>query len=214
MLKRYHRLITERALAGCVDRRALEAIIAANLHQDHLLTGQIGHPEFHFDDNAFAASAAYLEAQRERARQALRQNRPLAAWKAFGRLIHTAQDLYAHSNYVRLWLERHPAEARPPVETIDPCDEAVLTSPALHSGKVYYVLELASLLPPLRDWALAHLPPDSHAWMNLDSPDRGPLFDYALEAAIKRTRLEYERTLNDLPAAQAALFAGHPPSAD
>lgn len=208
MLKGYHRLITERALSTRLGPRPLKIVIAANLHQDHLLTGQIGHPEFHFDDNAFAASAVYMETQREQARWALQKNRPSLAWRAFGRLIHTAQDFYAHSNYVSLWLARFPADALPPAETIEPCDDAVLTSPALCSGRVYYFLEIASLLPLSRPWALGRLPSDSHARMNLDSPERGPLFGYAVEAAAKRTVLEYERLLEGLPAAQARLFEG------
>jgi hypothetical protein len=39
------------------------------------------------------------------------------------------------------------------------------------------------------------LPKDSHAWMNLDNPRTGPLFPFAIEAAVQRTAAEFERTL-------------------
>lgn len=206
MLKRYHRLITERALATVFGPQALEEIIAANLHQDHLLTGQIGHPEFHFDENAFAASLAYIETQRGRVGEALSAGRPRPARRAFGRLIHAAQDFYAHSNYVRLWLARHPASRPPSAERIEPCDPNLLTSPELRSGRLYYPLEVLSFIPFSRAWAMARLPRDSHAWMNLDTPECGTLFDYAVEAAVKRTRLEYERTVDGLSPEEMHLF--------
>ena len=50
------------------------------------------------------------------------------------------------------------------------------------------------------------LPRDSHGWMNLDSPERGPNFPYAFEAAVKRTKIEFERTTKDLPEDLCALF--------
>jgi len=50
------------------------------------------------------------------------------------------------------------------------------------------------------------LPRDSHGWMNLDSPERGPNFPYAFEAAVKRTKIEFERTTRDLPEDLCALF--------
>jgi len=36
------------------------------------------------------------------------------------------------------------------------------------------------------------LPEDSHGHMNLDHPERGPLFTFAVEAAVKRTIHEFE----------------------
>lgn len=210
MQKRYHRLITERALGAVVGCQALEEIIAANLRQDRLLTGQIGHPEYHFDENAFAASLAYMEIQRRRIREALTAGRPRSARQAFGRLVHAAQDYYAHSNYVALWLARQPGGVPPAANTIEPCDPALLASPALRSGRLYYPLEVLSFLRITRAWAMARLPRDSHAWMNLDEPERGPLFAYAVEAAVKRTRLEYEQIIGDLSPGEARLFAGLP----
>jgi len=47
-------------------------------------------------------------------------------------------------------------------------------------------------VPFLRKLSLALLPRDSHACMNLDSPDQGPRFDYARAAAVKRTLYEFD----------------------
>jgi hypothetical protein len=206
MRRPYHRAITARALQAIFSPAALATVIAANLRLDSL-PGQLGHNEYHYDGNAFAASQAFIEANRAGVRLALATGDAAGARRAFGRLTHTAQDLYAHSNYVRLWLEGFPEAERPAPATIDPLVPAILESPALRSGKLYYPLEALSFIPLLRKWALPRLPPDSHAWMNLDGPERGPLFEYAFAAACARTRCEYGRTAAGLSAQQIALFA-------
>jgi hypothetical protein len=105
MHKDSHRLITREALRGQFGERALDAIISANVYQDRP-AGQVGHDEFHFDNNAFAKGTAYLEKNRTEIRAALEKGDTLSAWNAFGRLTHAAQDFYAHSNYVTIWLAR------------------------------------------------------------------------------------------------------------
>ncbi|HEY5901003.1 MAG TPA: hypothetical protein VIU39_00510, partial [Anaerolineales bacterium] len=54
--------------------------------------------------------------------------------------------------------------------------------------------------------ALSILPRDSHAHMNLDSAERGPAFEYAYHAAIKRTRYEFEEIRPLLTPALFGLF--------
>jgi len=206
MLKPYHRAITTQALAGQFSGPALKIVISANLRQDHWLRGQIGHDEFHFDCNAFDAGWAYLERNRLQVRAALAAGQALPAQQAFGRLTHVAQDLYAHSNYVALWLERFPQGKWPPPDGIDPFDDGLLRGPGLRSGKLYYPLEILSFVPILKELVIPRLPRDSHAWMNLDSPGRGPKFAYAFAAAVKRTRYEYEQTVRDLPSDSLRLF--------
>ncbi len=206
MLKPYHRAITAQALADRFGRAALKSIVAANLGQDHWLRGQIGHDEYHFDRNAFEASWAYLERNRLQALDALQAGEVTAAWQAFGRLTHAAQDLYAHSNYVTLWLGRFPKGKWPPPDEIDPFDQAILGGPDLRSGKLYYPLEVLSFIPLLKSLVIPRLPRDSHAWMNLDSPGRGPKFPYAFAAAVKRTRYEYEQTVRNLSPESLRLF--------
>jgi hypothetical protein len=195
MLRRYHIQITREALADSFSAEALETILAANLGQD-LPSGQIGHPEFHFDDNRIAEGLAYMEAQRSLILAALAGSDPKPAWQAFGRLTHTAQDFYAHSNYVRLWRERHPELAE---GQIDPLEPEIMNSPALVSGRVYLPWEPLSWLPVIGLLVRQLLPRDAHAWMNLDSPKSGPLFAFALQAGRQRTRREFEQIIRLLP---------------
>lgn len=194
MLKQHHETITRQAIGHYFGSRPLQAIIAANLGQD-ALRGQIGHPEYHFDDNAFAQAQAYIERQRALIRPALEDEDAPAAWRAFGRLTHAAQDFYAHSNYISLWLARFDSASPPPPDEVDALDRSLIASPQLRSGKLYYPLEALSFVSFLRPWALRRLPRDAHAWMNLDSPARGPQFDYAFHAAIKRTQHEFAQVL-------------------
>ncbi len=207
MLTIYHRAITVQALSADFSPSALETVVAANLAQDNL-RGQIGHPEYHFDENAFAKSWAYMENNRARVRPALEAGDALSAQRALGRLTHAGQDLYAHSNYVSLWLGRFPDGKWPPPDEMDPFDRDLLEGPNLRSGKIYWPLEPFSWIPFLKKFVVPLLPRDSHAWMNLDGPERGPSFPYAFAAAVKRTRYEYEQTVRGLAPELVALFCG------
>ena len=205
MLKHIHVEITRSALAGRFSDRALEAIISANLKQDSL-PGLIGHDEYHFDSNAFAQSYEYLEKQHALTVSSLETNDLLSAWSAFGRLMHTAQDFYAHSNYIDLWLSCQPDGALPTPSEVDPLDEDLIHTRALRSGRLYLPLEALYFVRPLRRLILRILPRDSHAWMNLDSPEQGPNFVYAFQAAVKRTRLEFNKIASGLPQNLLKLF--------
>jgi hypothetical protein len=88
-----------------------------------------------------------------------------------------------------MWLDRHSA---PPPPEIDPVIKDLLESPSLHSGKLYMPMDWLYFVPFLRKLALALLPSDSHAKMNLDSPAQGLKFEYARAAAVKRTLYEFE----------------------
>ena len=193
MLTPYHVQILAEALADCFSPRALSAIIKANNYQDRL-SGQFGHDEYHVDNDSFNESNAYIEEQRALIISSLKTHDAESAWSAFGRLTHTAHDFYAHSNYITLWLSRFNGNPHPAPAEIDPMDPTVLNNPSLHSGKVYYPLEILYYIRPLRQFALSHIPRDSHAWMNLDSPEQGFKFDYAVQAAIKRTKIEFDKT--------------------
>lgn len=192
MHARYHRQIILEAFQTTISPEILEIIIAANLGQDGLM-GQIAHPEYHFDSNTFVLGLTYIESQRQIARKYLHSSdhppsNPRPGWQALGRLLHGAQDFYAHSNYVYLWLDSHRG-AIP--EEIDPLDPMVLNSPSLRSGRTYYPLELFDFIPYLHPLALRLLPHDLHAWMNMDGPERGLLFAYSLCAARKRSSYEF-----------------------
>lgn len=208
MLTVYHRAITVQALSTDFSPSALETVVAANLGQDHWLRGQIGHPEYHFDQNVFAKSWTYMESNRALVRPALEVGEARSAQRALGRLTHAGQDLYAHSNYVSLLLSRFPKGKWPLPNEINPFDSDLLQGPELRSGKIYLPLEPFSWLPALKKFIIPLLPRDSHAWMNLDGPERGPLFQYAVAVAIKRTRYEYEQTVRGLPPELLLLFCG------
>jgi hypothetical protein len=208
MLTKYHESITRKALSEHFSPHALDAILAANLTQDNL-RGQIGHDEFHFDNNAFEKSYAYIEEQRAITFSSLQDGDTSTAWAAFGRLTHTAQDFYAHSNYVDLWLARFDGQTPLPHSEIAPLMDELVNSPELHSGKLYYPLEVFSFVPILKHVVMPLLPKDSHAHMNLDSPERGVRFEYAFAAAVKRTAHELETTKAALSSEQQALFHGN-----
>jgi hypothetical protein len=204
MLRPFHIEMMHLALEDTFSSRALDKIIKANLNQDRLL-GQIGHDEYHFDSNAFDKSYAYIEEQRALTVSSLKSNDVFSAWIAFGRLTHTAQDFYAHSNYIDLWLARQSGNV--PVSEVDPMSPDLINAPELRSGKVY-VIEVLTFIPLLKPLIMPLLPRDAHGWMNLDAPERGPNFRYAFQAAVKRTKIEFERTKRELPEDVLELFVG------
>jgi hypothetical protein len=193
---RYHVEITRQALAGRFDEAALQVILRANLGQDRL-ANLLGHPEIHFDDSAFAAGEAYIVDQRRRAVAALveRDDR-LAALAAFGRLLHGRQDFYAHANWVALWTDSHGGIAQCSPDQVEICANP-LPVPQLISGTGsawHFIAVRVPLLGRLaRRWLI---PADSHEAMNLDHPGRGPLFPFAMAAAVKHTRLELDLLLS------------------
>ena len=205
MLTQYHIEIMLTALGDRFSPRAMSAIAYANVNQDRL-SGQFGHDEFHFDNNAFEKTYAYIEEQRALTVSALQKTDVLSAWSAFGRMTHTLQDFYAHSNYITLWLARFDGQALPPSSKVDPVDLSLIQSPDLRSGKVYYPFELLYFIRKTRAFSLRWLPKDSHAWMNLDSPEQGFKFDYAMQAAIQRTVIEYEKTTQGFSGEMCKLF--------
>jgi hypothetical protein len=189
MLKPVHEAMTRQALGDKFSARALDVILQANVAVDSL-RNLIGHEEYHFDDNAFEESRAYMETERGLIKPALASGDVQAAWQAFGRLTHTAQDFYAHTNYVDLWLACQPNGMVPAPSEIDPLDDSLIENPSLRSGKMYFPFGYLSFVPGLKRLVIPRMPRDSHAWMNLDSAARGPMFEYAFQAAVKRTRLE------------------------
>ena len=193
------------ALGDRFSPRAMSAIIHANVNQDRL-SGQVGHDEFHFDNNAFEKAYTYIEEQSTLTILSLHKNDVLSAWSAFGRMTHTLQDFYAHSNYITLWLACLNGQALPPSSEVDPVDLTLIQHPDLRSGKVYLPFEILYFIRSTREFSLRILPKDSHAWMNLDSPEQGFKFDYAMQAAIKRTVIEYEKMTSGFSDEMCKLF--------
>ena len=197
MLSQYHIEIMLASLGDRFSARAMSEIIQANVDQDRL-SSLIGHDEFHFDNNAFEKSYTYIEEQRSMVTVSLEKGEAVPAWQAFGRFLHAAQDFYAHSNYVTLWLDRFDKQTPPPAPEIAAMDPNIINSPDLRSGKVYLPIEALYFFKSMRPFVKSVLPYDSHAWMNLDSPEQGGFkFDYAMHAAIKRTVIEFEKTTDE-----------------
>lgn len=190
MLIPIHDEMMREALSRCFSPRALEVMIAANLKQD-AWRGQIGHDEYHFDNNAIDQGNRYIVKQRSCVIAGLHTPDLLSAWTAFGRLLHAAQDFYSHTNYISMWLDLHKGTPPPPSE-IDPVQEDLLRTPRLHSGKIYFPMDVLYFIPLLREFSLKLLAGNSHGRMNLDSPQQGPNFAYARAAAVKRTQYEFE----------------------
>jgi hypothetical protein len=188
----YHIQLCQETLGDKLSPQALEFIVEANLGQDGLFTGLVGHPEFHFDESMFEEAWAYVESQRQIVLTTLREGGPPEeAWRAFGRLLHAVQDFYAHSNYVRLWASRYPEMSLPSVKEFSGLDQELVNSSELYSDHMYYPLEAITIFPSMRPLARRLLPDDSHANMNLDTPAMGPLFYYAMEGARQRSLLEF-----------------------
>jgi hypothetical protein len=204
MLAQYHIQMTSEALAPHFSERALEIIVAANLKQDSI-RNQLFHDELHYDNNAIEKGGRYINEQRGYLLATLLSPGILGAWIAFGRLLHTAQDFYSHTNYVSMWLDQFDGTPPPPLE-IDPLKKELIKSPSLHSGKIYLPLDALYFFKPLRPWMLKLLPKNSHGWMNLDSPDQGPKFSYAIAAGTKRTAYEFELLRKLLPPEMFARF--------
>ena len=205
MLTQYHIEIMLNSIAERFSTQALAAIINANIYQDRP-SGQFGHDEFHFDNNAFEKSYTYIEEQRALTISSLHKNDAPSAWSAFGRMTHTLQDFYAHSNYITLWLNRFEGQTPPASSEVDPVDLTLIQHPNLRSGKVYYPFEMLYFMQSTKAFSLRWLPRDSHAWMNLDSPEQGFKFDYAMQAAIQRTVIEYEKTTSGFSEEMCTLF--------
>lgn len=205
MLTQYHIEIMLASLGGRFSARAMSVIIQANVGQDRL-AGQVGHDEFHFDNNAFEKTYAYIEEQRALVAPSLNSGDANSAWQAFGRFLHSAQDFYAHSNYITLWVSLFDGKTLPPPPEVDPMDPSLIHSPDLRSGKIYLPLDALYFIKRLRPLILRLIPRDSHAWMNLDTPEQGFKFDYAMHAAIKRTVIEFERTTEGFSEEMCWLF--------
>ncbi len=210
----YHEIITRDALGEFFAEAALREIIAANFRQDSP-ANLIGKPYLHFDNDKIAESLAYIDGQLARLVGAAGDDAEIrrVQWDAFGRLCHTAQDFYAHSNYVDLWLAENGGTENVAPAEIDGVDEKFLAHPALRTGSFHLLRDIVYYIPGIRTLARRiHIPQFSHEMMHLDDPTRGEKFAFAMAAAVQRTRFEYRRTVDALSArggsAAVARFLG------
>lgn len=198
MKTKYHIEITQNALKRQFSSQALNDIVQANIKQDRI-KNQFGHDYIHFDGSAFAQGFSYIDEQYEIILSSIEKTDFMQARTALGRLSHSWQDFYSHSNYVKLWLEKFNAQN--PIEIV-PDDQEIMQHPNLKSGKNYGIIEFIAMLPVLSSLITPRMPADSHARMNLDSPKAGYLFQFAYWASLKRTQIEYDHLMEKLQAFQ------------
>jgi len=196
METQYHAGVTRAALNDHFGPDALEEIIAANLAQDALQNQLGSKAHFHFDNNKIAESLAYVEdLHAQIVELAAAGDHGSGQRAALGRLCHTVQDFYAHSNYVDLWLAGQ-GQPVPAADAIDALIPELLNHPDLRTGTYVVLRDLVYSVPIVGAlWRRIYVPPGSHEAMNLDSPDRGWKFAYAMTAARQRTVVEYQRTV-------------------
>jgi len=193
MKSQYHADMTRAALRDHFSPDALEEIIAANVAQDALQNQLGSKAHFHFDNNKIAAALAYVEdLHTQIVELAAAGGHGSQQRAALGRLCHAVQDFYAHSNYVDLWLagQGHPV---PPADAIDALIPELLDHPNLRAGTFVLLRDIIYYIPLIGAlWRRIYVPAGSHEAMNLDSPDRGWKFAYAMAAARQRTQHEYQ----------------------
>lgn len=185
----FHTLITIDALGEKFSENALDEIIKANVKQDSIF-GQLFHNEYHYDNNKISLSNQYIKYQKLVCLQAIKRLSIKSARKAFGRLIHTAQDFYAHSNYAKLYLSLLPNSDFYGFYPDCLCP-GILNDKELRSHKVYFPIDYLSIFPFLAEILRNHAPSDSHLQMNLDSPLSGAFFGLVYRLAIIRTLTEF-----------------------
>ena len=198
MLAQYHITTTRQVLGDQFDATALRQVLRANISQDSWWSLLGPEAERHFCDPNIAHSWRYVEAEHATIAQlATTPGQENRQRQALGRLLHTVQDFYAHTNYVTLWLRAHGGADQIDTEAMDGLDPHFLTHPRLRVGSWVLWRELLYYTPWLGAWLRrVWLAPDSHAALNLDSPARGHHFFYALTAARQRTHQEYQRALD------------------
>lgn len=194
MKTEYHIEITRKALKDNFSEAALEIIIKANIKQDNL-RNTFGHDYIHFDGSAFEEGFQYISEQEKLVSEFLEAENYEQAQMAFGRITHSWQDFYSHSNYVRIWSINNPKQSP---KDIIVNDRSIFDYSNFSSGKNYGIIEFFSMVQLFSWFILPFMPADSHAKMNLDSPSSGPLFDFAYWAALYATQAAYESLISKL----------------
>lgn len=182
-----HQEITRVAIGELFSDHALRIIINANIGQD-ALRYQIGHDHHHYDNCKFAETDKFVDSLRLDCIKATQAGNLVIAWTLFGKLTHTVQDFYAHSNYVELMSNQGEIPIRKPGAELPD---------GLISGKLYYPLEVITFVPHIPERIIQMFPSDSHARMNKDDLSR-PHYAEARRLAIAATSLEVGKIIEPL----------------
>ena len=179
----YHASLTEEANDGVLDDQQLGYVVAANIAQDLLQSQSC----VHFDNCDFPGAIAHIAAEWAII-ESVGDRYADAALAAFGALLHTTQDFYAHSN----WIELHQDVAPVPV-----WDQTLATLPAGIVSGTWWIGSPKLCGPGA----------PTHSELNKDSPtstegskivQAGPnqgksLFDLAYATALAATQMQYAR---------------------
>lgn len=179
----YHGKLTELANDGILDQQQLGFVVAANISQDLHQTQSC----LHFDNCDFPGGIDYIKSEWVIIDDA-GDKFGIAALGAFGRLLHTTQDFYAHSN----WIELHEDQDPVPV-----WNQELSSLPANIVSGTWW-LGSPKLCGP-------NAP--THSQLNKDNPNspegskvvqNGPnqgksLFDLAFATALAATKVQYAR---------------------
>ena len=196
MLSKYHIEITENSLGSFFTSMSLREIARANVGQDSLLSLFGVEARRHVCDCTVDESFAYVEEEHATiAALAEKPGEEARQRAALGRLLHTVQDFYAHTNYVALWVAER-GETASLESGGGELDPQLLAHPQLQIAQwltwrdpFYYVPVVGDVMR--RVW----LPMDSHEAINLDSPKSGAYFYWAMAIARQRTLREYARAV-------------------
>jgi hypothetical protein len=181
----YHASLLRRAAPADFSRAALHfRVIPANIAVDFNQ-----HDKWlHFDDCTFLAGLEHVEALWARIEAGAECN------ANFGRLTHTVQDFYSHSN----WVELHQHLTPIPV-----WDLSASSLPAGLQSGTYRSRKPSSRSAPThaelnKDCPLAWFSP-SGARVVEDGPNRGKtLFELGYEAALAATRVQFTQLMRVL----------------
>ena len=191
MLPLYHHKITTKALSNYFGKQELNEVIKGNLLQDRP-AGQFGHPEYHFDDSEFVRTYRYLDELRSSIEDKIITGDYISQARfEFGKLTHALQDFYAHTNYIRLWGNKHGVDPTNWDGEIDCQDRDIIQSNELMSGHFYSPWEMITFLPIIGRYFGKLFPNNSHAMINNNSPNKNPWFPMAFKCAELRTREEF-----------------------
>lgn len=189
----YHATLLRRAAPKGFSRRALlvqvvPANIAVDLNQKD--------KRLHFDNCTFSAGVDHIEGLWSRIESGV------SRLAHFGKLTHTVQDFYSHSN----WVELHQHLSPIPVWdlSVDSLPAEVLsgTYPSTRGPGSQRVPTHAELN---KDSPFAWFSP-SGARVVADGPNRGKtLFELGYAAALAATRIQFERLMRMLSSRSGAV---------
>ena len=124
----YHRQVTEVGLGPGQGFSFLRVAVLGDITDEHewmdagFPSYRVGEDEKHVDDCEFDGAAQFINDRYAVAGAALSSFNVWGVTDAFGRLLHTVQDFYSHSNWVELGFPRTPDDPSTPVAEVSQSD--------------------------------------------------------------------------------------------